>query len=292
MKEIAYKKEIGISFLIFLAFYTYIRVYKYFNPFDFPELENKILFILIPLGIITLLFWLPYRLIANISKKSSDILSRRIEKMNEISEKATGKREKIEKTKKVEIIAKKVVKRNYRKVSLLPYKKDIAILFLSMLVCYLGVKLYTSINKISLKGLEEKIFGAAVILGIIILLLMWLIFKFMPEAPREKVNIISNKKIEKKPKRIAKSHRIKDSINFLFSSLLSMLRLILRFILMVMKNQSNHQLYYAALRIIFLLTIILLLIFRGFSTVIVLAFVFSGFEAYLALANRRHRTKG
>ena len=86
-----YKKEIRISFLVLLGFYILILIYRLFNPLDFPGLEERLLYVLVPWGVISLLIWLPYNLIIDVLKKSTENLTKRIEEINVISEETTKK---------------------------------------------------------------------------------------------------------------------------------------------------------------------------------------------------------
>jgi len=71
-----YKNEIGLSFLLIALFYITVRVYKSFNQFAFPGLEERILIILIPVGVLAVLLWFPYRWFWNVLRGLGKILKR------------------------------------------------------------------------------------------------------------------------------------------------------------------------------------------------------------------------
>ncbi len=54
-----YRRDVGLSFLIILAFYIIVRMYKVFEPMVFPRLESRILYVLVPVGLLALLMWFP-----------------------------------------------------------------------------------------------------------------------------------------------------------------------------------------------------------------------------------------
>lgn len=77
-----YKKEIGISFIILMAFYIIVVVYKKFNPFDFPGLEKKMLYVLVPLGIVSVLFLVNWKKVGIIFEWIEKKIIKFIEKIN------------------------------------------------------------------------------------------------------------------------------------------------------------------------------------------------------------------